>query len=128
MNKVVCVLFYSAIMVSCGSYEPQKISDINRLKAEKFIHEYNGKFHNGLFYYTIAKQGIIQFHEHSCCSGQGYDIVLIKFEDGDIYRSDMNYCSGKTVLEEVESATPKNGNDIKVKLKSMGFIIINEIR
>ena len=119
------LLLFVLVLASCGTYEVEINDDIDRIKNAKHSAEYNGAFKEGLFYCIIANQKIIQIHEHSCCSGSGFDLNLIKINDSDIYRSDDNYCVGKVIIESIDKSMPMTDVDIINKLISMGFRKIN---
>jgi hypothetical protein len=121
MAKITLILVLALIISSCTSYESKIQADIEEIKEVRYDKKYLGQFNEKYLYYEINGVNVIQFHEHSCCSGAGYDLVLLKFEDGEIYKSNKNYCVGKIVFEEIEEIKPKDVQDVKFKLISMGF-------
>lgn len=59
--------------------------------------------------------------EHSCCSGFGFDAVMIRDSEGKYYTAEKNYCGYEGFLGTLGRGSITNLQDLRTRLHEKGF-------
>ncbi|WP_309396020.1 hypothetical protein [Cerasicoccus maritimus] len=120
MNKSVKAIIYSSILLVSGSIFAGVCW--NQGRADRFIENSIELLKTNQADQRIevvslpSGESFSVLLEHSCCSGAGFDAVVIRTSDGDIYTSKKNYCGIEGFCGEVVTVGFQNLSELKVYL------------
>lgn len=96
-------------------------------RADQFIHSAIEKLRNAPGSGEIERihlpsgESCSVVMEHSCCSGAGYDAVVILASNGNAYTSKKNYCGIEGFYGELPSENFSNLSDLDTYLRKEGY-------
>lgn len=122
-RRTIAILVLATVLIIAASWPfLRMIGRSERFLADATKILAGGESHSGIVEIDLSGTGSYRaLVEHSCCSGAGFDAVVLHASDGTIYHSRNNYCGDEGFYAEMTATEHKSLADLEAFLLANGY-------